>query len=95
MADPQWTVEFSVYDNRTKARREVRIDALDLADAVAGAISGIQSVLGSELSRGVRKLVSYAPSGFFSEIDEPASDPLSTSDLPSARTPLYAPDEGP
>lgn len=50
-SDPQWTVEFSVCNNRTNARREVRIDAPELADAVAGAVAGIQGVFGSELNR--------------------------------------------
>lgn len=55
-SDPQWTVEFTVLDNKTGARRAVSIEAPELADAVAGAITGIQAVFGSELSRAVRRI---------------------------------------
>lgn len=54
--DPQWTVEFSVYDNITKAKRSVFIDAPELPDAVAGAVAGIQAVFGSELKRGIERI---------------------------------------
>jgi len=51
--DPQWTVEFSVYNNKNASKREVRIDAPELPDAVAGAVAGIQAIFGSEIARAV------------------------------------------
>lgn len=51
MTDPQWTVEFSVQDNKTKARHEVRIEAPELVDGFLGAVQGMAAVIGGDAQR--------------------------------------------
>lgn len=70
-SDPRWTVEFSVNDNKFGARREVRVDAAELAEAVGSAVAGMQAVFGQELQRAVR-----AAGEAFPELRDPLGDPL-------------------
>lgn len=48
MTDPQWSIEFSLQDNRTKARREIRIESPELVGAFLGAVQGMAAVVGGE-----------------------------------------------
>jgi hypothetical protein len=63
MIDPQWTVELSVTNNETGARREIRIDG-DLADALLGTIHGMSAVVGFEASRAINQAYEMLPPEF-------------------------------
>lgn len=56
MADPRWTAEFTVRDNKTGAVREVRIDSPELSDATVGVLKAMGAVFEVELAGAARQI---------------------------------------
>jgi hypothetical protein len=70
MPDPQWTVEVTVLDNKTGARRVVQIDAPDLPGAFIGAVQGMAAVVGAEAQREVGKAFGMLPPEFRAKVED-------------------------